>query len=761
MRISVTLKLAIAGLGLSSATVAQQNQPPTPRDLAYFRYFQAAARMQGGSIDAQWMADGRSFWYPTGGIENTVIRRIDPATNRDTTLFDVPRLRQALATALGHAPPYQGLPFRAFTFTGADERLVRFTVENRPIELDLGTYVARPLPPPTPAELARRTPQVVHKAVLALLPDIMEVPSPDGQLFAGIKDNNLQLRSAADGRSTALTEDGIDHFAWDVLGAQWSPNGRLLALTKVDQRAMPPSPIVHWLTTVEDVEWVRLGRSGGPLPQVEVYVVDITSRVRTRIDTGKDPDQLLSLVGWRADGTELVLTRQDRRYKHLDLLAADGATGATRVLLTETAATFVRPAASPLGAPGFKALADGQRFLWMSERTGWNNIYLYDFAGKLIRPLTPVPFPVTDFVAVDDAKGWVYFAANGDPRRPYDSHLYRVGLTGQPAVRLTDAPGMHGSPFYLTAIGLRGENVKFSPDKQYFLDTHSSLDRPTQVDLRRADGTLIRTVAKADTAGIGATGWKPPEEFTVKAADGTTDLYGVIYRPASFDPSKKYPVVDYIYNGPQTTWVPRSFTDGRGLSAGALAQIGFWVVIVDGRGTTERGKQFQDVVYGNFGRNEIPDHVATLKQLFSRHPELDSSRVGVIGGSFGGYMTLRAMLLAPDTYKVGVSNAPVADLYGVNVDMYMGLPRDNAAGYEYASNLKIAANLRGNLLLTHGTSDVNAPFGETIRMIDALTRAAKTYEFVLLPEGTHALAGTDAAYRSAAERHFLERYLLP
>ncbi|MEO8452271.1 MAG: DPP IV N-terminal domain-containing protein, partial [Gemmatimonadota bacterium] len=622
-------------------------------------------------------------------------------------------------------------------------------------------YLVRPLPPPTPAEQTRRSPQMVRKAVLALIPDVMEVPAPDGQTFAGIKDNNLQLRSAVDGRSTALTDDGVDNFAWDVLGAQWSPNGRLLALTKVDARAVPASPIVHWLKTVEDVEWVRLGRSGGPVPQVDLYVVDVTSRVRTKIDIGKDPDQLVALVGWRADGAELILTRQDRRYKRLDLLAADATTGATRVLLTETAATFVRPAASPLGAAGFKALGDGQRFLWLSERTGWNNIYLYDFSGKLIRPLTPVSFPVTELLAVDDAKGWVYFTANGDPRRPYDTHLYRAGLKGEPPARLTDAPGMHSAPFYLTVLGARGENIRFSPDKEYFLDTHSSLDRPTQVDLRRADGTLIRTVAKADTTGIGATGWKPPEEFTVKAADGVTDLYGVIYRPAAFDQGKKCPIVDYIYNGPQTTWVPRSFTDGRGLAAGALAQVGFCVVVVDGRGTTDRGKQFQDVVYGQFGRNEIPDHVATLKQLFGRHPELDSTRVGVMGGSFGGYMTLRAMLLAPDVYRVGVANASIADLYGVNVDMYMGLPRDNSAGYEYASNLKIAANLKGKLLLTHGTSDVNAPFGETVRMIDALTRAGKTYEFLIVPEGTHALAGNDATYRSAAERHFLERHLLP
>ena len=753
--------VAVALMSPVQDAMAQNPPVPTPRELAYYRYFQAAARMQGGSIEAQWMADGRSFWYPTGGIDNTVIRKIDPTTNRDTTVFDVARLRRSLAAVLGHEPPYQGLPFRTFTFASAEEKAARFTVEGRPFEVDLTSYLVRSLPPPTPAEMARRTPQVVRKAVLALVPDVMEVASPDGRIFAGIKDDQLQLRYAIDGRTETITDDGAPQYAWDVLGAQWSPNGRVLALSKVDQRSVTPTPIVHWLRTVEEVEWARLGRSGGPMAQTELYLVDVTSRVRVRVDTGNEPDQLLAIVAWREDGSELLLTRQDRRFKRLDLLAADPVTGATRVILTETAATFVRPAASPLGAAAYRSVGDNERFVWTSEKTGWNNAYLYDYSGKLIKALTPVAFPITELLAVDRKNGWVYFTAHGDQTRPYDTQLFRVGLTGQPMARLTDAPGMHNSPVYLAVLGLRAEQIRFSPDLQYFLDTHSSLDRPPQVDLRRADGTLIRTVAQADTTGLGATGWRPPEQFVVKAADDTTDLYGAIFRPATLEPGRKYPVVDYIYNGPQTTWVPRSFTDGRGLAAGALAQTGYIVVIVDGRGTTDRGKAFQDVVYQNFGRNEIPDHVATLRQLFRRHAEMDSSRVGVIGGSFGGYMTLRAMLLAPDLYKVGVANAPVADLYGVNVEIYMGLPRDNPAGYEYASNLRIAGNLKGALMISHGTTDVNAPFGESIRMADALIKAGKIFDLVILPEETHALTQPVGVWRGAAERRFLDRHLQP
>lgn len=756
------LALALTGFEILGSDVQAQNPPlPTARDTAYRRYLQAAARMQGGSIEPNWMADGRSFWYVTGGVDDAIIRKVDPAANRETVLFEPDRLRRALAPLLGQEPPHRGLPFRHVDVIGRDERAARFTVQGRRFEIELASYAIRELPSSAPDELNRRTAQRARRASLAMLPDVREVASPDGSRFAGLDGHNLQVRYARDGQVDLLTTDGTATHSWDVLGAQWSPDGRIVTATRVDTRGMPVRPVIDWLTVPETVAWVRLGRSGDAVPQTEMYLVDVDGRTRRRVATGSEPDQSLAVVRWRSDGSELLITRQERGHRRLDLLAVEPRSGAVRTILTETASTFVRPAASQFEAAAFTPLGDNRRFIWMSERTGWSNLYLYDYEGRLIRPLTPDSFPVTEVVAVDERAGWVYFAGHGDRERPYDAHLYRVDLAGRRVERLTDLPGTHHSPAYLALIGLPAGRVIFSPDRRYFLDMHSSLDRPPRVDLRRADGRLIRTVVQADTTGLGATGWTAPEQIVVKAADGVTDLHAVIYRPAGFDPRRKYPVIDYIYGGPQTTWVPRAFTDVRGLGAGALAQTGFIVVAVDGRGTPERGKAFQDVVYGNFGRHEIPDHVAALRQLFARYPELDSSRVGVMGSSFGGYMAVRAMLLAPELYKAGVATAPIADAFGSNLEMFMGLPPENPDGYAYASNLSLAARLQGALLLIHGTSDINAPFGETMRLADAFFRAGKVVETLVLPGETHAPTSRAGGAILSASRRFLERYLQP
>jgi dipeptidyl aminopeptidase/acylaminoacyl peptidase len=252
-------------------------------------------------------------------------------------------------------------------------------------------------------------------------------------------------------------------------------------------------------------------------------------------------------------------------------------------------------------------------------------------------------------------------------------------------------------------------------------------------------------------------GWRDPEEFTAKAADGVTDLHGVLYKPFDFDPAKRYPVVEFIYGGPQRTNVGRTFgfTAGGGV---ALAQLGFITFVVDGRGTAERGKAFQDVAYRNFGRNEIPDHVAVLKQLGAARPYMDLSRVGIMGGSWGGYMTIRALLLAPETYHVGVSTAPVGDLYDHHagaIEGYMGLVESNREGYDYASSLRLADRLRGHLMLMHGTSDVNATFSATMKLADAFTRAGKQYDLRVFSELNHSVTGIFDYWQETTRRYFV------
>ncbi len=255
----------------------------------------------------------------------------------------------------------------------------------------------------------------------------------------------------------------------------------------------------------------------------------------------------------------------------------------------------------------------------------------------------------------------------------------------------------------------------------------------------------------------------PPEEFSAKAADGKTDLYGILYRPYDFDAGKRYPVLDAIYACYQTTWVARTFGNGLGAQAQAYANLGFIVFAVDARGTPDRGKAFQDVVFGNLGRNEIPDHVAVLKQLAAARPYMDMSRVGVFGGSFGGYFTIRAMLQAPDIFSVGVAAEPLTDFRQVSGSgvLLLGPPENNIAAYDFASNLRIAGNLKGHLLLIHGTSDVNAPLTATLQMIQALIEAGKPYDLVLLPGQDHMPSGQSAAYLMQAEKRYLVEHLKP
>jgi len=307
--------------------------------------------------------------------------------------------------------------------------------------------------------------------------------------------------------------------------------------------------------------------------------------------------------------------------------------------------------------------------------------------------------------------------------------------------------------------------VQFAPSKDFFLDTHSSVVRPPAVELRKADGTLLETLSRADIDPlITELKWKPPEEFVVKAADGQTDLHGVLYKPHDFNPDRKYPVIEVIYGGPQTSVFPRSFTrNNLGIAAidpRALAQLGFVTFHMDARGTPRRGKQFQDVVYGNIGRYEIPDHVGGLRQLAETRPYMDLSRVGVTGISFGGYMTIRALLLAPDVYHVGVASAPGEGLRGF--ESYMGSPVNNKEGYAYSSNVPLAANLRGKLLIIQGTSDTSAPFSDTLKTVDALVRADKRFDLLVLPDQPHALfRGTHARYWREAIRRYFKEHLKP
>ncbi|HEX7115161.1 MAG TPA: DPP IV N-terminal domain-containing protein [Steroidobacter sp.] len=702
--------------------------------------------VKGGTVTPHWLPDGNDFWYSTEISGQRHYLKVDPETGAVTDLFDVARLRAALSKLAGSLSE-AGVPFRTFEYVD-DGKAIRFELDGRWFRMDLATYAAEAIEAPPASD----EPPQSAKSLSLFGP--RKVLSVDGSKIAQFENFNLLVRTEKDGALIELTTDGHEKHSWRLWPFSWSPGNDKLLAGKNDWRKVHFMPVIDWLDAAQEtVSYALYPHSGGEMEHTDLFVFDLASGTRVEIEAHSEPEQQLWPLTWLPNGEELVFMRTDRLMKYLDLVVANARTGKTRVVLRERQETFVEGVTlNPQIVPQrfFHLLSDGSRFIWRSERTGWNNLYLYDLSGKLLRVLTKGERPVERVVEVDEKAGWIYYLAAGDPRRPYDLHLYRVDFEGRRESRLTDAIGMH--------------SITFSPDKRFFVDSFSTVFNPPVIELRRADGSLVRELERADISELKALGWRTPEEFVVKAADGKTDLYGVLYKPHDFDPARKYPVVELEYMGNFVTVVPHTFLDPRyGNDAQALAQLGFIVFLVDGRGTPGRGKAFQDFTYGNIGRIEIPDHLAVLKQLAASRPYMDVSRVGIAGGSWGGYFAIRAMLLEPEVYKVGVAAVPVVDLTAARhpIEPYMGLPSQNPQGYAYASNLQFADRLRGKLLIIASTGDTNATFGAAMRMSRALIDAKKPFDLVVFPGEEHYFSPSAFEYYLEARDTYLVEHLKP
>ncbi len=624
---------------ISSAGLTAVAQEPI-RSVMYDRYMRFWDYVVGGSVEPHWLADGSSFWFATGAPESTVIYRVDPEADVVDPLFDIPRVRAVVRQELGHELSGHGLPFEQFRFVEEGERVVEFTVEDRGssalFRLDLETYSvtqrAEPQLRDDSGEQRERKPE----------------ESPNGGWLVAKEGHNLWLRSQEDDREIQVTEDGEEYVRWQV--ESWSPNSSYLILARTDSRLWQQRPQVTWLQSKLDVRWRRRPKAGTSYSP-QFYVFDVEKTELTPIEALVGPSQQLKRFGWTAGGTEFFYGRVSDWYQRLELLALDPRTRSVRVVITETSNTFL---SAPIAHQGWQTmltwLEDGEQFLWSSERDGWRHLYLYRTDGTLVRRLSRGDWPVYQWGEIHVSDDWVYFWGHSDPMRPYDLHYLRVKLDGTGLTQLTEASGQH--------------QIVPTPSKEFFLDIHSSMSRLPTVELRRSDGTLVRILSQAELRNAEDLSWSPPEEFVVKATDGNTDLYGVLFKPWNFDPAKRYPVVESIYQGPQTRYVLRglapsgNWRSDNAYRAQALAQLGFIVVMVDGRGTPERGKAFRDALYENFGRFEIDEHAAVLEQLAAKRPCMDLARVGIYGHSWGGYYATRALLLAPELYKVGVAMAP-------------------------------------------------------------------------------------------------------
>jgi len=462
-------------------------------------------------------------------------------------------------------------------------------------------------------------------------------------------------------------------------------------------------------------------------------------------------------VQWAPDGRTLAFVSSTRDHKQAWLRVADVATGAVREVLHESVPTYFE---SGNGAVNWRYLPQSNEVLWFSERNDWGNLYLYDLAsGKLKHAVTTGSGNVTEVVRVDAASRSLWFRGvgrerpvDGGGRDPYFQAFYKVSLDGGPATLLTPEDADH--------------TVTLSPDGRFFVDAYSTPTTPPVTLLRRADdGATVATIARADIARLQAAGWTPPTPIVVKARDGKTDLRGLMFKPSHFDPGDKYPIIDYIYPGPQTGSVgSRSFSAAR-VDHQALAELGFIVVAIDGLGTPWRSKSFHDAFGGDIGDNTLPDQVAALHELGTRYPWIDLDRVGVWGHSGGGYATADAMFTYPDFFKVGISESGNHDNRNYEDDWaekWQGLQATGKHGrsnYDAQANQARAANLKGHLLLAHGLMDDNVPPSNTLLVVDALVKANKDFDLVVFPNAHHGY-GTDAPYMMRRRWDYFVRWLL-
>lgn len=598
------------------------------------------------------------------------------------------------------------------------------------------------------------------------------VVSPDGKLTAYIKDYNLWMKDGS-GKETQLTTDGVKDFGYATDNAGWvhsdrailvwSPDSKKIATFQQDQRGAGDMYLVS-----TNVGHPKLESWKYPLPGDAV--VTTIQRVIINVDNPKvvrlqmPPDQHRSTlcddvscdggwsdVQWSTDASKLAFVSTSRDHKKENLRVADAATGTIRDVYEETSPTQFE---SGQGMTNWKFLPTSNEFVWYTESSGWGHLYLYDLTtGKLKNQITSGDWIVTQMVKVDEKNRVIYFNANGREKGqdPYFSHFYSVGFDGKNLKSLTPEDGTH--------------QVMLSTDGKYLVDNYSKPDVPPTVVLRDTTGKIISNLEKADISRLTATGWKPPTPITVKSRDGKWDLYGLMFTPTNLDPTKKYPVVNYIYPGPQGGGVgSRAFSPARGDNQ-ALAELGFVVVVIDGTCNPDRSKAFHDVCYGNMADNTLEDQIGGIKQLAAKYPYIDLDRVGIWGHSGGGFATAAAMFRFPDFYKVGISesgnheNRNYEDDWG---ERYIGLLTQGADGksnYEDQANQNYAKNLKGHLMLAHGTMDDNVPPYNTLLVVDALIKANKDFDLVMIPNARHGY-GQASFYMMRRRWDYFVRYLM-
>lgn len=714
---SIGIALLTGGMALAQGTVEDYNRAYELREKYNSKHVFYS------NVNPQWIDGTNLFWYVRNTPEGNEYVKVDAGKQKRTALFDQQKLSAALESSTGKDIDPMQLPIqRCHVTPGADT--LRFVYEGKRWCFDIRrNRLTDEGQLPAPGR-QRHWMEVDDEKGGA------PVTSPDGKYVAFIKNDNIYVREVATGKETQLSQDGTPGNYYSSY-IQWSPDSKLVAAFRI--RPAQKRYVYYVESSPADQLQPKLHKQEYAKPGDElafkvpcIYGVENGKRLIPSTDLFSHQYEIYALQ-WNSDSKGITFEYNERGHKVYRVLEVSAEDGSVRPLIEEKEEKYVN---YPRIFRHF--LADGKRIIWSSERDNYNHLYMYDRAtDRPTHQITKGEWYVREVQYVDEENQQIYFSANGmnKDEDPYLIHYYRIGFDGKGLTALTPEEGMH--------------KAWYSSDYKYLVDVYSKVDQaPVAVVRSAADGKIVMPLEKADIAQLTANGWKAPEVFTAKGRDGKTDMWGIIYRPSNFDPAKKYPVIEYIYSGPGDQYVPKTFSSYNWWMT-SLAELGFIVVQVDGMTTSFRSKEFEEVCYKNLKDAGLPDHIAWIKAAAQKYPYMDIDRVGIFGCSAGGQESTTAVLLHPEFYKAAYSACGCHDNRMDKIwwnELWMGYPVDDS--YKECSNVENAHLLQRPLMLVVGEMDDNVDPASTMQVVNALIKANKDFELVVIP-GAHHTMGED------------------
>lgn len=736
--------LIFLGFSLVRLVQAQEQLPETDYERAVSFLWRNVNNKKAFNLNVipNWFPDSTGFWYIVQDKNAKSYMKVEFTDLKPVKWFDHEKLAVVLENEMEEKVKASDLPISLLKYV--DKNKIKFSANNQKYILDLSSYHIQ------------IDEEKDDKA------NTEEIKSPDGKWIAYSKDYNLFVKSVETGEAKQLTSVGkknyeyASYYGWDDImegegenrpfhfSVSWSPDSKWISTNICDLRSANKMYLLNW--SIDSLYRPKLLSyyRGSPGDTNMVYMIPVLFEIESGREIHPDLPRNTHInnvsMQWSDSGDFLYADYATRGYQNQYVLSLDMRTLKMDTLIHEQSKTNI---------DNFVYNISDEIIGFISERSGWRQIYLLDLKSKAITHLAEGEYYVNNIEYFDKNKGDVYFTASGKEEavNPYQRYLYKYSIPDNKLILLTPEDLNH--------------EIRFSPNGKYFTDSYSSAQQPPTFVLREAEtGKILLELAKADLSGLYALNWEPPIQFKAIARDGETEIFGALWKPSNFDPNKKYPIIDHSYTGPHIQMFPRYFSRVLSINNQALAELGFVVMMVDGMGSSGRSKAFHDVSYKSLGMN-LTDHVLAIKQLGDKYSWIDIDRVGIFGHSAGAYDAAHALLQFPDFYKVGVASSGDHDHRMEKAwwpEMYMGWPVDSA--YHKQSNITMAGNLKGKLLLVHGGIDENVNPSATFKLADALVKADKEFDLLIFPSQRHGYRGDFADYFTKKRWNYFAEHLL-